>query len=402
MLTVSLWLAAAFPPARAGENAPGRQAFAPQARVTLDVWGGTLNEAISQIAKQTRVMPLVSREVNRGGASRQKIFVTGRDMPLPQAVEWLAHAVGCRYRLTAGEIRLTAGYEWVRRRRYGMFLRQVETLVGIRHDSERPEKIAEFQRFLDEMMKAVTLFDPQTDHYQPPRLEEHEGGQIKLNANVPEELKPLFEKALVSLETPGMPAGAPGRPAVPPETLRLINKLSNTTVVAAYRSQPLRQVLDDLRAQSGLNIGIDNSALPQTGDPAPVTLQLGNVNIQEALIALARALGLRGAALSPPNGVWLTRGKCDWETLPTRRTLWADDMEVKVYRLSSLPGKVDGEALAHWLRLRVRPAVWLDPLASVLFHAPSGNLLVIAPPEAQEAVRLALPRAGEIPELRAE
>lgn len=374
-------------------------------KVDLDVWGGTVNDAVSQIARQTGVMPIVSGNLTRSGAAKRRLYLQAQGLTFAQAVEWLAHALGCRYRVDGERVYLTTGYEWVtaRKREYGVFIRNVETLVGSRSPADRQEKIARFQRFLDEMMKVVTLFDPQSDKFRGPRLEESLDpavDDVKMQATIPAALKPLFESALRALEAPGEAIGAPEPQTLPDAERQLIETLSRTVVVAAYDRQPLKAVVADLRAQSGLNVGFDHSAMPAAGPAPTVTLRLGNVNVMEALTALARQLGLRGASMSPPGGVWLGRARRDWQLLPSRRVLWADDVEARCYSLGALRGQVDGEALAHWLRNNVQPGVWQDPLASVLYHAPSGNLLVIAPPATQQAVRAALSGAAAVKALR--
>ncbi|GHS91214.1 hypothetical protein FACS1894139_01110 [Planctomycetales bacterium] len=372
LLVFSCWLAAA---ALAAETP-----VLPAAKtVTFSVWGGGINEAVSQFSQQTGVTPLVSAVVSTA-APPSKIFLAAQNLPAEQALEWLARAAGCHYRLTAGGVYLTTGYEWLKDRRYGVIIRNVETLVGSERPSDRAEKLTRFARNLDELMKIVTLFEPLYRY----RLEEHADGQIKLNAQVPAELKPLFMAALTALEASGETPVAAATPA--PAEQALIDKLNATKVVVNYRQRPLREVLADLRTQCGLNIGFDT-----VGEPPLVTMELGEVNVQVALVAVAKQIGLRSVEMAAPNGVWLSREKRQWQRFPSRRQLWLDDVEVKCYGVAVAAGRgFDGEKFADWARQNVTPDIWRDPLASIFYHAPSGNLVVVAPPAAQQAVRNAL------------
>lgn len=367
--------------------------FTDEPKITLEVWGEGINVAISQIGKQSGVMPIISSAVSGGELKNTKLYLSGKKMPLQQTVEWLARALGCRYRVINNEkIMMTPGYDWLTVKKYGVILRNIETLIGIHHPSERREKITRFEKMLGELLKIVSIFEPEFRV----RLEEHDATQIKLNAQVPAELKPLFVRAFTALENPGENFTTPKPLLMSNVERQLIEKLNTANVIVAYRERSLQEIINDLSAQSGLNIGFEQA---RNWSPPTLTLELGTVNIQVALMALAKKLGLANVEMSPPHGVWLSNHKRAWQNMPSREVLWVDNVELKCYSLNALSGKVDGEQLAHWVRNNVFPHIWLDPLATVVYHHLSNNLLIIAPAKTQQAVYNALCLANNNPAL---
>jgi hypothetical protein len=85
---------------------------------------------------------------------------------------------------------------------------------------------------------------------------------------------------------PGIAAGKSGSPKAKDE---LENKL-DSTISINFKDKPLRQVLDDLRIWSGINIIVDHPALEERGLSldCPITMKLDNVAFKTALTLLLR------------------------------------------------------------------------------------------------------------------
>jgi hypothetical protein len=86
--------------------------------------------------------------------------------------------------------------------------------------------------------------------------------------------------------------------------------------------------------------------------------------------------------------LWFYRGS---EPYPSGELLW-DTAVVRAYDLEPILARLpelSGEAIAHHIRQRVFPDSWRDGAACV-YHAPTGKLLVIHGPDAQERVLVRL------------
>lgn len=363
--------------ARAGEG------FVPwESKVNLAVHGAGLGEAFSQINAQTGVTIQPSRAVAgaAGEIWREPVHLDANNISLRQALELLSRLAGCRYRATAANtIRLDGAYEWLDRRKFALIITNVETLLGAQRD------IGALEQNIEELTKILTLFD--AGFYA--RIEE-QGEQVKLVATVPEDLKPLFERALGLLEQRGESVAPPEQELIDPAERALIGALYKP-VVAAYRGRPLPEVVADLSTQAGVNIGYAQIGLRDAKTPL-IDFDAGQLSLREAVIKLAALAGYRGIELSAPNLIWLGTRESDWGRLSPREQLWADTAVVRAYYVDDFAGEAGGELLAHQVRLRVLPEVWLDPLAAVIYHKPSGNLLAIASEPVQREVYAALSR----------
>lgn len=351
-------------------------------KVNLAVHGAGLGEAFSQINAQTGVTVQPSRAVAglAGEIWKEPIYLDANDISLRQALELLSRLAGCRYRATAANtIRLDGAYEWLDRRRFALIITNVETLLGGQRD------VAALEQNIEELTKILTLFD--SGFYA--RVEE-QGEQVKLVATVPEELKPLFERALGLLEQRGQSVAPPEQELIDPAERALIGALYKP-VVAAYRARPLPEVVADLAAQAGVSIGFAQAGL-RGGEVPQIDFDAGQLSLREAVIKLAELAGYRGIELSAPNLLWLGTRESAWEKFAPREQLWADTAMVRAYYVDDFAGEAGGEALAHQVRMRILPEAWLDPLASLIYHKASGNLLVVASEAVQREVYAVLGR----------
>lgn len=373
--------------APAGERTPVSTGPDWNRTVNLTVRGQTLGEVISQLYAQSRVTLQASKDLCGAQQElwKEPVYLQGRGLTVRQAVEWAARTLGCRYRYQGGNaaqgytVVLDSGYSWIAGGT-GMILRSnLELLTGDRFD------VADLDRQLSEVFKIANLFDADCFY----RLEEH-GRNVKLVAALPKELTPLFEQAVGILEQRGqsVPALDP-RPAEAAETdlsARLERK-----VVAAYRQRSLDEVAADLAAQGGVNIGFDQTAFRGTTLPL-ITLDLGTTTLREAIVGLSKQARLPGIEISLPGGVWLGSRETKWTRMSSREFAWRDTAQARAYYVGDFGGGLEGPVLAHQLRTRILPDAWLDPLVSVTYHPPSGNLLVIGSPALQQEVVYALGR----------
>ena len=355
--------------------------------VNIDVRGGTLGDLIGQLSRQAGVSLQPSRNLCGQNQElwKEPLYLQARGITVRQAVEWSARALSCRYRYMGGNaaegfrVWLDNSYSWVERGDVGMVLSNVEALL------DGVYGVPDLDRQLGEIFKAITLFD-NTYYF---RLEEH-GEEVKLVAALPGALKPLLDGGRGLLEERGSSVSAQAaRPVDKPErdlVVRLARK-----VMAAYRQRPLNEVAADLAAQGGVFIGFDQAHF-RGGRLPLVTLDKGEMLLREAIEALGKQVGLLGIEISLPGGIWLSRRPADWTRQAGREFVWGDTAQARAYYVGDFKEGLNGQLLANQVRQRVCPDAWLDPAASVTYHPPSGNLLVIASPAMQQEVYFALAR----------
>ncbi len=355
-------------------------------RIDIDVAGGTIGEAISQITQQTGIIILPSKQVNgkSGDVWNEKIYLQGKKISLRQAVDWLAAIMGCRYHISSDrKIHFDYGYGWVDRRDFDMMLRNVENAVGKDRD------VQAFERIIDEITKILTLFD--SAFYT--RIEE-QGEQIKLVINMPAALKKIFETVLGDFEVSGEAIGLNKPLTLPADERELIAKLYSP-VIAAYKKRPLPEVLSDLSLQSGVNICFDQN-LFRGGKYPVISLDKGKMTLRAALEQIVLITHFKGISISLPNSVWLSTYPGKWGHMTGREFLWGGNTEVRCYSLNGVsPQLIEGNYLAYQIKMKVSPQSWLDPLASVVYHQVSNNLIVVAGADVQSDVEKALRRYVE-------
>jgi hypothetical protein len=363
-------------------------------KIQLDLWGKNLVDAYNQITQRAGIDVRISPSYMRPEHFKSvKVYLAANSITARQAIEWLSRAIGCRYRIDGRtSVWLSGSYDWMKEEPDVLIPDQpVNSLMS----SE--EQASSFEMKLMELVKANSLFG---ERYFL-RIEEERAGReeftCKLVAVLPATLKKYLAESLELMTKRGAEIVAPPARVISPAETALLKSLG-AKIVVRYRKRPLREVLADLSLQTGLNIAFDHT--PFRERPLPeITLELGEVTAREALEKLAAEMGLGGCELDAPGCVWLTARPCNWGTTASREFQW-EGMEVKAFACQELAAAMGGgKVLAHQIRRRIdrtHPELWHDVSTAAVYHEKSGNLIVVAPREIQEAVQ------GELFALREE
>lgn len=348
--------------------------------ISFKVWGESAEEAMNRIMEASDVDVRTSASFLTPEALRRtKVYLYAEQITVAQAVEWLAAALGCRYWLDGPRsVVLTTDYGWIDTTPLPL-LENVETLM------DPAGGIQELEENLWELVRVQSLLG---DRYFL-RIEEHPP-EIKVVAVLPKPLRQRLYDAFLLMERPGedvrsLPSSLPSATA---EEAGLLDIL-RSPVIVRHRNRPLLSVIEDLSLQAGINIALDHHGLFERSLPL-VTLELGEVTTRRALEELARQLGLGGIELDPPNGVRLTQTPSSWRCAASRKMLW-EEMVMKSYAAQEVAARFEsGRELVRHLQATVAPEIWLDPVTALLYHARSGNLIAVAPPDVQAQLGKAL------------
>jgi len=352
--------------AAAGEPAPS-----PFDRtLRLELWGKHLGDAVSQITERGGVdLRVAAGFIKPKEFPTRTLWLQADRITVRQAVEWLARALDCRYRIDGPtSVKLSGSYEWLQEPEE-ILIEPVEPLVG--KLGAKP-----FEDKLSELVKVASLFQNCSLRLEEPDL--------KLVAILPKRLRNILGESLTAMQRTGLPLRPPAERRLGEMETELLQALRKQ-VVARYREQDAAAVLRDLSLQSGLLIGFDHRPFLTRPVP-PITLDLGQTTVRQALEGLAAALGLKGCELWPPHCVWLTAEPRKWTPAAGRAFLW-EELQVRSYAIGPLlKAWGGGEVVALQVRRRAVPNLWADPSTAVVFHPVSANLIVVAPEEAQDAV----------------
>lgn len=346
-------------------------------KVDLSLWNKGLDSAVSQISGKSRLRLVTSRDITGGKLSSRKIFLQANDVTIKQALDLLAKALCCRYRIKSdGMVYFSSSYDWVGKRSPEPIIENVESFLDDDYE------IDAFERTLSELTKPITLFNESFFA----RLEV-QGQQVKLVASVPAGFKSLLLKVLELMASSGQTIKR-SRTLIPSEDRELFLRLSKP-ILATYRNTTLEEVLADMSLQSRINFCVDD-AYARVNFNKKISLDLGTVKLMNAVEALQKELGLKGVEIYPPNVIWLGAKANNWSKISSYEALWGDNAVVASYDVSGFPPQLSGEALAYQIRSRISPDAWLDPLASIVYFQPQDSLIVIASAAIQNKVYKAL------------
>lgn len=347
-------------------------------KVTINFDGVTLENVIQSAADVTGldIIPLKSISDNR--SQKDKIYLNVKDMPVEQLIDWLAGVLGARYRIYPdGRVYLSENYEWVEINKFGMLFIDLEKMIS------GSQELEQFDSSISEITKIITIFD---DNYYL-RIEE-QADMIKLVAHIPRELKAIFIKLIDQFNQTGTSINNYKTPDNVGQS-ELVSKLASVKKIN-YPYSPLNVIIKKLEIDYGVNIACASYVYSDNDLPPEVSLKLGKVTLKEAIECVIEKTSLEGAELSLPNGIWLTKYKSNWQEAVSRRFLWSDTIVIRSYNIQNLNMVIPGDILVKQIMNNVAVRAWFDPLASILFHKKSGNLIVLAGIKTQNRVLAAL------------
>lgn len=372
---------------RAGSGSGG--AVDPMTKpIKLRAWGVDPGEAISQIMDQSDVDVIIAPSFLRPEEFKAvRVYLHADNMPVRQAVQWLAAALGCRYRRRGPRsVLLTGSYDWVKSLGFTNIIEPVESLVG--------EDAPGFERGVREVARIQALFGRNAYlRFEQPAEPIRAG---RLVGVLPKRTAAILGEVLQAMNRQGAPIGQ-----APPHRLDeaelALAELLLTPVPVSFRERPLLEVLTDLqlatRPVGGLNIGFDHRPLHARRLPR-ITLPRGERPLREVLREIAAQLGMAGMQVSYPRGIWFTAVEqpSPWTPMPEREIPW-ETLRVRSYDATPLAATPGGaRAVPHRIRQTVQPAAWRELGTSVIYHQHSGNLIVVAPEPVQVEVLRALVR----------
>ena len=345
-------------PAAAADAAP---------RIDLDFSGIDLGHAVDQFSDRTGLDVMINPDVARPEEfGRRRLFLSARSMPVTQALDWIARALGTRYRYDAGRrsVWFTSSYSWVSPDGAPV---EMYTLGGLIGSDGR----AAFMARLQELCKTPDCFG----ELYTMRLRD---GEERLVLIQPPVIQQRLHAILSTLGAPPMPIRAPEADA----GLAAIATALEQPVYVDYRGMSLPAALMDLAGQCGVNIAFDPACLEQ-GAPPKVTVPGGEMPARAALDAVCRAAGLARWVPEVPMAVWLEKTGGSWARMGSRRLIWEEAVAVS-YALGPLAQDPGGEAAAHLVRRALSPDWREDAAVGVVYH-PDRQALVVVGPEPMQA-----------------
>ncbi len=391
LLTALLSLAAAVPVAGESPDPVLRR------RLRVEAWNAPLMDLMRTVSRETGVTLRISPAlIPPEEVPDRRVFLDTGEVSLGLLLEFLSRDLDCRYRLDGPDaVWLSAGYDWLSREE-GIhepvpYRHRVGTLLSAR---QTPSD------FLQQTLEAIRIHALLDDAFVT--LEEPHLGIV---AMLPPRLRDTLHETLLAMSEPGLPLDNPVPDTMDPSLARLVQDLRRRRILLHYRDQPLPAVLRDISTQAGVTVVLSAAAASRLAEKS-VSLDTGEISAQEGIDRLRESLGLSGVELYPGGGVRLTDSALGWprHAAISRAFLW-EEAVVRAYDVYPLEARYpSGDDLARYIRERVQPDAWLDPATGIVFHEPSGNLIVVASPDLQERVHaelsrtaLALERSGGTP-----
>lgn len=331
--------------------------------IDLDLTGQDLGEAVRQLTQRSGVDFLVGLDVARPEEfERLELHLVLRGCSVRMAADWVARALGTRYRVTeAGQtITFTSSYLWLDRVVPVMRDYNVGGVV------EWPRREA-FAEVLSELLRIHAI---RADYSLQLRETDR-----RLQAVLAPELQGRLGSILRALAAPGrVPRHRPlpwaeGQLEVEASLQREVN--------LAYRERSVAAIVGDLAFQADVNIGFDHVPFSSRSFPV-LTLDGGVMTLRAALGKLCESTVFAGWQVDVEGGVWLRVEAGDCPVTVSRELLW-EDVPVLAYALKPLPaGRKGGEVIAAW-REALPADVRGDPSVGIAYDSRSGNAVVVAP-----------------------
>lgn len=351
-------------------------------RVSLDLWGVGLGDALKEIRNQTGVEILVfpsdlPPEETAGG-----LYLVSGDVSLRTALECLARRYAFRYRVSGeGKIELSRGYGWAGNEPALRFLR-LDAFLPPNADAGAARTL--LREFLKPLPLAAGDFSLILERVPAP----NDRSFLRAVAVLPPAMADWLERAVKCLggDAGDWPA-AGQRPARLFATARRADAdwrdiLSRQ--VAFPRSGDLRTTLAALCSQAGVAILLQS---PGTGQFSSAGLPEGNIGLGRASEEMVKKLGLERRVFLAAGAIAFESGPgAAWEMDDRSREIFWSGQAVAGFDVRAAAEKAGGgDALAARLKREVFPTVWRDPATAAVYCRENGRLVLIAPLDAVAA-----------------
>ncbi len=351
--------------------------------VSYDFSGVPFDQVLQQVSATSGINIVPLHSITSSVSYKSQVYLTVKDMPLEQFIDWLAGVARARYRIFHdGRVYLSQNYEWVEINKFGMLFIDLKDIVN------GSQELESFDGGISELTKIITLFD---DNYYI--RTEQQADMIKLIAHVPKELKDVFVQLIDEYKSNGKALNK--YQAVTDRNLKQLEKKLMVVKEINYPYAPLNLQIKRLENDYSVNIGCSNLIFSSQKQLPQISLKLGKVSLKEAIECIIEKTDFKGAELSVPNGIWLTRYISGWTQAVSRRFLWSDNIVIRSYALDKLGLLIPGNILAAQILDKVAQRAWFDPLAGVIYNDRKRSLIVIADIQIQNRVLLALQELAE-------
>ena len=351
--------------------------------VNMHVWGKSVFDVIRQINQQARI-GLITANIPEAELRNRIVYLHATQIPSIQAVEMIASALRCRYRITgANEVILTASYDFLSKSQPKLISQPVEVLLGQMRTRASLESL---EQNLHELTKICFLYPGIYTARLIPDVTTDGEIRAQFTASVPPLLHTRLLSALRAMNTSGKTLLPP--PIIPKESIELqeFREFLNTSVRASWNGWTLEDVVKELSSYGKIiNFGFDQTGVP----PQRITLNIGETTLIDAIQKISQSLGFGGYEIIPPNTIWLTREKRSGQVRFTRELLW-ELLELESFSIPEILARRPPDAVIRHLKTTVEPDCWTAPSAALFVHEPSQNLITIAPEPVIQKIHIAL------------
>jgi hypothetical protein len=351
-------------------------------RLSLFVWGGTLETVTKEIRQQTGVELVFYRPDFPPEREKRPIYLATGETSLHLVLECLARRLGCRWRQgESGRIEMSTSYNWIGSELVAGF----HSLAGLLPDPTGQDTVD--SREIRELLRILPLLDPAFS-LKLEKTTQATGEGVRLVTVLPPVLDYYLETALALLRgSPPPPALESGLATSRPEArqdkpvdwehflstpLDLNQKLTMESIIQAIASQAKVAIL--LNADLG-----ENPSLPP-GLMGKTTLGLAIAMVAQGLKLEKRLILSGGAIILEPGSTG------EWVEDRTNREFYWNGLAVETFPFAPGDDQLSITRLDQ-LRRDFYPTLWQDPLCSLTYHRLSRRLVAIAPPNLMPELR---------------
>ncbi|MHC4870516.1 MAG: hypothetical protein ACYTFY_01600 [Planctomycetota bacterium] len=339
-------------------------------RIDIDLWNKSLQDAITQLTSRSGIDFIAAADISKPENFKNiKTFIQARNISALDAAEWIARAIGVRYRMADNgtTVIFTSSYHWLDKEKPVAKFYNIGGLLDWKDQKS-------FIVTIKELLKVYAVKSPEYSI----RIRSDDQ---RLFAYLPDTLQDRLIAVLRAMSSKGRTAV---KQDIPDYLSDLKNKLT-VPIIFDYRDTEIQLIIADLSFQGNFNIGFSTNQMKGLLNKK-VTFNNGACLLSEALKILCRKLNLAGFSYDPPHGIWLTNNTNEaGRTVGSRQILW-ESVPVQSFYIKNLINKKNLDTITRSLKNQISLDTVNDPSVSLTYHEHSGNLIVIAP--ASDQVRL--------------
>lgn len=346
--------------------------------VEVQVWGGSLTDALRIITDQTGGN-IVYYQPDFADIAPGSLFLTTGRVTVRTVLEALARRYSFRYQVSAaGRVAISRSYDWAGTQPALQFT-PIPAALAQKTDKE------ELGAFVREFLKPLSMLQ-NTDFSWS--LEKSPTPENAAGLQFVAALPPVLGQYMQTVFA-GMDARA-GRPAQATHA-RAWSHPSQPQALLATQIRPpaagnLRDVLTDIAGQT--QTAILTAALPPSL-PTRIEAPLADTTLGSVSASLAKSLSLGGRTLCTAGALLFWPGAADTLETDTRcREFFWDGLSAECLDISRKAASAGGpEGIIRTIRTQIHPQVWLDPMCTLASLPSDGRVVLLAPANVIDDVR---------------